>query len=263
MSTGAIYKTDTGTYSPSPETVMLPAAGGTFIDGLSGVRVMRFTDENDGAGFGTIYSVWSTANCDNTKLWIYNAAKNSYHIGPLDPSNFVRVGGLKDVPPAPAKLYANYESACWARHDNDKLFILLDAKIYYFKPSTGTYVLVKDLTANFPAGTFFNQLYVSTDDNRFAGMLKNADGDHGFMVYDLAQDRVVINIQTTDVNGITMDKSGKFVLLVPYADSNEYVYNVDTGAKETLVSDRATGLPDFTVGHNDCGVDLCAGNDQW
>lgn len=263
--TGAVnnFRTDMATYIETPTTMPLPLAGGKFYDETFGTQIMRFTGESDGADFGTTYSVWPTPNSDNTKLWIFNSVNNSYHIGTLNPVTFTRVGALSLVANAPASIFAHLEAAVWSTTDPDKIFILVDAKIYFYRPSTNTYTLVKSLTSNFPAGYYFNQLYVSSDNTRFAAMMKSGSGDQGFMVYDSSTDTVIRDVRTTDVNGITMDKSGQWVLLVPDSDPNQYIYNVDTGARETLVSSPITGLPDFKIGHNDTGTDLVFGEDQW
>lgn len=255
-------KTDTNTYLESPATVPLPPAGGTVLDEAFGTTIMRFTDESDGEDFGTTYSVWSTANCNNTKLWIYNSHTNSYFIGTFNPTMFKREGALKPIAAAPARFYVDYGAAIWDSIDPDKLYLIVDAKIYYYRPSTNAYTLLKDLTSHFPAGWYFIQLYMSDDNNRFAAMMKNpSSADQGFMVYDLALDKVVCEIRTTDCNGITMDKSGKYVILAPDIDPNQYIYNVNTGAAEALVSPGGCG-PDYKVGHNDTGHDLLVGNDQ-
>lgn len=47
-----MIKTDIGTYLPSPTPSPPPPAGGSFIDGLSGVKLTRLTDEKDGAWWG-------------------------------------------------------------------------------------------------------------------------------------------------------------------------------------------------------------------
>lgn len=256
-----MYKTDIATYLPSPVTI--PPAGGTFIDGMSGVTILRFTDERDGEDFGTTYSVWPTFNRDNTKLWIFNSKTNNYWVGTMNAAG-ERVGPLALVPSPPAKLFTHQESSFWSFLDADKAFVVVDAKIYYYRPSTRSYTLVKDLTTHFPANYFFVQLYVSRDDNRFAALVRLRDGgDQGFMVYELSTDTVKLDVRSTDVNGITMLKSGSHVLLVPQTDPNQYVYNVDTGAKETLVSDRFTGKPDYLLGHCDSGVEIVVGMDQW
>jgi hypothetical protein len=256
-------KTDIAPYLESPLPSPLPAAGGTFTDGLAGATILRFTDEHDGEGFGTTYSVWPTENRDGTRVWLFNSVANNYWTGTLDPATFTRVGPLVSVPPAPAKLFAHLESAFWAFLDSDKIFVTVDAKLFFYRPSTRAYTLIKDFTANFPAGYYFLQLYVSNDDNRFAVMLHNSSGDQGFIVYELSTDRILLDVRTTDMNGITMDKSGQFVYYVADTPFLVKVYTVNTGAVENLISEPSTGQPDFQVGHNDTGVDYLSGDDQW
>lgn len=263
--TGTInnYRNDFAAYTEMPTTMPLPLAGGKFYDETFGTQIMRFTAESDGSDFGTNYSVWPTPNNDNTKIFTYNSFQNSYWIGTLNPTTFERVGPLVPVASAPASLFAHYESAFWSTTDPDKLFVVVDAKIYFYRPSSTTYTLVKDLSSTFPAGYFFIQLYVGANNTRFAAMMRNGSGNQGFMVYDSAVDTVLLDVRATDVNGITMDKSGQWVLFVPDIDPNSYIYNVNTGTFETLVANPSTGQPDFNVGHNDTGTDLLVGNDQW
>lgn len=257
------YRTDTSNYAETPTTMPLPLAGGKFYDETFGTQVMRFTDETDGLSFGTNYSVWPTANSDNTKLFIFNFFTNQYFIGTLDPVTFARVGSLQTVANPPATIFSHLEAFFWSFTDADKAFILVDAKIYYYRPSTNSYTLVKDLQSFFGAGWYFNQLYVSSNDNRFAALLKNGSGDQGFMVYELSSDTLKLDVRTTDMNGITMDKSGSYVLYVADTPFEQGIYNVNTGAFDELVSDPGTGLPDFQIGHNDTGTDSVVSDDQW
>lgn len=258
-------KTDKGTYLPNPAMINpLPAANGSFIDGLSGVKITRLTDERDGPSFSTTYAIWPTANRDNTRLWIYGLGTNTFYTSEFDPVTGTiprpdaNKSPLKAIVQVPAQQFANYESALWSGVDADKVFFFVDAKLFYYKPSTGTNILVKDLTPLLGAGYSFRQQHKSRDDKRFA-----ASGPQGFMVYDVELDRVLLDVRTTDMNGIALDKSGKWLLYVPDDDNTEYIYNVETGAREQITSDPRTGLPDFTIGHCDVGTDLIAGNDRW
>jgi fibronectin type III domain protein len=258
------YRTDSAVYLEQPTTMPLPLAGGKFYDETFGTQIMRFTDEADGLDFGTTYSVWPTPNCDNTKVFMYNSVTNSYYIGTLNPATFSRVGALAPVTNPPATLFAHLESAFWSFTDPDKLYVVVDAKIYYYRPSTATYTLLKDLSSQFPAGYYFIQLYVSSDDNRFGAMFRNSSSDQGFMVYELSSDTTKLRVNTTDMNGITMDKSGDYVYYVPDTPFvGHKIYNVDTGVGEPLVSSPSTGEPDFQPGHNDTGTNLLVGDDQW
>lgn len=251
-------KTDRNTYLPSPATITPGPAGWSFVDGLSGIKITRLTDERDGPGFGTTYAIWPTANKDATKLWVYGSVNNSYWTMGFDPVTGTRTGTLKPVAPAPAKLFANYESFLWSGLDADKGFMVVDAKIYSYRPSTNTYTLIKDLTPALGTETFYTQQHKSVDDKRIA-----AAGRFGFMVYDVEQDRILLDVRTPDMNGIALDRTGKWLLYVPSDDHVEYVYNVETGTRERITSDRSTGLPDFTIGHLDVGADTVAGNDRW
>lgn len=253
-----MIKTDIGTYLPSPTPSPLPPAGGSFIDGLSGIKLTRLTDEKDGAGFGTTYSIWPTANCDNTRLWILNSTQNSYWTAQFDPSTGMRIGALKPVPTIPGRLFVNYESALWSGSNPDKIFIIADAKICALDVATNSVTVVRDLTSRLGSDYFVTQQHKSRDDKRFAG-----SGKFGFFVYDMEQDKILLDVRTTDMNGIALDRSGKWLLYVPSDDNTEYIYNVETGTREQITSDPRTGLPDFTIGHCDVGTGVIAGNDRW
>lgn len=263
-------KTDTGTYPETPRVLQLPPAGGKYVDDLSQVEVMRFTDERDGlgtaGGFKTTYSVWNAFNRDNTRLWMFEYG-GGYHVGNLNPTTGDRVGSLEEVVPARGS-FVDYETAFWSFLDADKIFILVDCQIWSYQPSTKTYSTVADLRSSFPAGARFNQLYVSQDDNRFAAVVRSGSsgsGDYGIMVYEHSSKSIKLNTSFTDINGITMDKSGRFVLLVrndPEGQVKQRIYNIDTGTHEILNSD-VNGAPDYCIGHNDCGDDFIVGGDQW
>lgn len=263
-------KTDTGTYPEEPKSLNLPPAGGKYIDDLSGIEVLRFTDEHDGngtaAGFKNTYSVWPTLNCDNTRVWLFEYG-GSYYVGNLNPSTFERLGPLEEVTPARGA-YVDYETAFWSFLDPDKIFILVDCQIWSYKPSIKTYAVVADLRPSFPSGARFNQLYVSKDDNRFAAVVRSGSSgstDYGCMVYEHSSNSIKLNVSFTDINGITMDKSGCYVLLVrndPEGQVKQRIFNIDTGAVEVLNSD-SNGQPDYCIGHNDTGIDSVIGGDQW
>lgn len=266
VSAQVAIKTDTGTYPENPKVIQLPSAGGKYIDDLSGIPVLRLTDERDGKSFSTTYPVWNAFNRDATRVWLFEHG-GPYYVGKLDPNTLERTGPLEAVVPARGS-FVDYESANWSGLDNDKTFIAVDCQIWSYKPSTKTYQVVADLRSFFPAGARFNQLYVSRDDNRFAAVVRSGSsgsGDHGVMVYELSSNTIKLNASFTDINGITMDKSGKYVLLVrndPEGQIKQRVFNVDTGAVETLLSD-ANGKPDYCIGHNDTGSDFIVGGDQW
>jgi hypothetical protein len=260
-------KTDSGSYPENPKVLQLPPKGGKYIDDLAGIEVMRFTDESDGnhGSFSTTYSVWDALNANNTRIWMFELG-GAYHIGNLNPETFERVGPLEEVVPARGS-FVDYETACWS-NDPDKIFIAVDCQIWAYRPSTKTYQTVADLRSSFPTGARFNQLYVSRDDNRFAAVIRSGSsgpGDYGVMVYERSSNSIKLNISFTDINGITMDKSGRFVLLVrndPEGQVKQRIYNVDAGTHEILTSD-ANGQPDYCIGHNDCGVNCVVGGDQW
>jgi hypothetical protein len=262
-------KTDTATYPENPKSIQLPPAGGKYIDDLSGVEVLRFTDEHDGNGgsFSTTYSVWNAFNCDATRIWLFEQ-QGPYYIGNLNPVTHERVGPLEEVTPARGA-FVDYETAFWSFLDRDKAFILVDCQIWSYKPSTKQYSVVADLRSHFPAGARFNQLYISQDDNRFAAVVRSGS----------------IDVKVNQINGITMGKDGKYVLLVREdaagGQTSQSIYNIDTGALEQLVSNLCSkcqlpvgdaihtvkempdyhqfspsGQPDYCIGHNDIGMDF-------
>lgn len=268
-------KTDNGTYLESPKSISLPPSGGKYIDDLAEIEILRFTDERDrtkneqgqivGTGsLSTTYPVWSAFNKDSTKIWYFEHG-GSYFVGSLNPTTLERVGTPIQVEPHRGRS-VDYETMNWSRINPDLGFIVADAQIHSYKPSTNSYDLVADLTSLFPEGARFNQLYVSKDDNRFASIVRSSLGDYGFIVYDRISDQVKLNVRIGRINGITMDKTGKFVLFVPLdpeGQINQKIYDVETGHVEELRSDKVSGLPDFCIGHNDCGTDFVAGGDGW
>ncbi len=262
-------KTDTATYPENPKVLQLPPAGGKYTDDLSDIQVLRFTDERDGMGhsFSTTYSVWNAFNRDATRIWLFEQ-QGPYYVGNLNPLTLERVGPLEQVVPARGS-FVDYETMVWSSLDNDKGFILVDCQIWSYQPSTKQYTVVADLRPQFPSGARFNQLYVSADDNRFAAVVRagsTGTGDYGIMVYEKSSNSIKLNISVNQINGITMGKDGRYVLLVREdaagGQHNQQIYNVDTGAFEQLVSD-SNGAPDYCIGHNDIGMDFCVGGDQW
>ena len=266
-----MIKIDSGTYLENPKSILLPPSGGKYIDDLAGIEVLRYTDERDrqdpkfGTGsFSTTYPVWSAFNKDSTKIWFFEHGA-SYFVAGLNPNTLERVGAPIPVEPHRGRS-VDYETMNWSRTNSDLGFIVADAQIHSYKPSSNSYDLVTDLTSFFPEGARFNQLYVSKDDNRFAAIVRSSPEDYGFMVYDRTSDQLKLNVRIGKINGITMDKSGKFVLFVPLdpeGQIHQRIYNVETGQIEDLISDKNSGSPDFCIGHNDCGVDCVSGGDGW
>jgi hypothetical protein len=258
------YKTDTANYAETPTTMPLPLAGGKFYDETFGTQIMRFTDASDGDCFGTVYAYWATFNSDNTRLYVFGPCANTYYTATFNPTTFTRTSGLTALAAAPASIFANYESATWSRTDPDKLYIAIDMKLYYYKPSTDSYVLIKNLSSSFPAGWYLNQMSVSDDGDRFAASTKNGlSVDQGFMVYDLSADSVILDVRNTDINECQIDGTGQYVIYYPYTDPNNYIYNIDAATTETLVSDTSTGVPDYKPGHGDIVTNAVWGDDPW
>ena len=265
-------KTDLLSYPENPKVVQLPPAGGKYIDDLAGAEVLRLTDERDGFGksFSTTYSVWNAFNADNTRVWLFEHG-GSYHVANLNPTTLERVGPLEAVDPARGS-FVDYESAVWS-NDPDKIFLLVDCQIWSYKPSRrgfpDAYQVVADLRSSFPVNARFNQLYVSKDNNRFASVVRSGatgPGDYGVMCYERSSNSVKLNVSIDNINGITMGKDGRYILLVRNGEENytkQHVYNVDTGQEELLISEKNTGLPDFCIGHNDIGDDFVIGGDHW
>lgn len=266
FSTLAQIKTDTGTYPENPKSITLPPAGGKFVDDLSGLSVMRLTDERDGRSFSTTYPVWNAFNKDATKVWLFEHG-GPYYVAPINPTTLERTGPLQAVEPARGS-FVDYETMNWSALDSDKGFLAVDCQIWAYKPSTKQYVTVADLRSSFPAGARFNQLYVSRDDNRFAAVVRSGSsgtGDYGVMLYELSSNTIKLNASFTDINGISMDKSGRYVLLVrndPEGQVKQRIFDVDAGTVEVINSD-ANGKPDYVLGHNDTGFNSVVGGDQW
>lgn len=262
-------KTDLLTYPENPKVVALPPAGGKYIDDLAGIEVLRLTDENHqrfGKGsFSTTYPVWIPFNKDSSKIWYFEHG-GPYFVGSLNPITLEKVGTPLAVEPARGS-FVGYETMNWSNLDPDLGFITVDTQIWGYRPSTNSYpIVVADLRSSFPANARFDQLYVSKDDNRFAAVVRTKDGtgDLGFMVYDRPSKSIKLNVTMDQINGIGFGKEGRYVLVVPEdkagGQRKQFIYDADTGLFETLLSDN-NGQPDYTIGHNDTGMNFLVGGD--
>lgn len=238
----------------------LPRAGGTFVDPTFGTTIMRVTDERDGAICNNYYSYWPTFNLDSTRFLI--ACDDNAKLYRFDPNNFkvLDKGPLFDKP-IPGNGYLSTEDAIWSGVNADVLYGYTGQKLYAYDVATRSYSLIKDFSAEIPAG-FLGQMSKSIDDNVFAFTRKDKDYKaRGYIVWRRDQGKVLRNVTLADLDEVQVDKSGRYVVVKAKFDPKVDVQVVDlqTGGAENLTDPT----PDFSPGHSDTGRQIIVGHDNW
>jgi hypothetical protein len=259
-------KTDLNAIYPEPAPPALPRAGGVFTDPTFGTQIMRVTDEIDIAGAGTAYSYWPTFNRDSTRL-IAHYSDGQPRIYEFDPEGF-KLGPKHVVERPPASdagmVYTTFEDAIWSGVDPNKLFVHRGTALFAYDARRRSYAKLFDLTARYPAGSYFFQMSRSLDDDTFAFTLRDAQYEvAGYVVYRRSTRRVLHEARVKKLDEVQVDKSGRY-LLVKTGEQGKGVVEVkvvdlQTGGVEELKDDA----PDFAPAHSDNGTAMVVGGDNW
>ncbi|MFN2456382.1 MAG: hypothetical protein ABR577_19470, partial [Pyrinomonadaceae bacterium] len=255
-------KTDRAIYQ-EPPLPALPAAGGKFTDPVFGTQIMRVTDQNDGAINGTFYSYWPTFNCNNTRILVKRS--NGDAVYNFDPITFT-LGTTRQV----LSTTFTAEGAIWSSNDPNILYSVssgssLAAKLWKFDASTGTYISIRDFTADVPAGDFFFQMSKSEDNDVFAWTRYHRDpnGLHntkvGYMVYRVSTNSILLNQTLStidDLDEVQIDKSGRWLLVKGEASLAANISNyIRDGQNSWSRNGLVKGDPDRApIGHSDNGT---------
>jgi len=253
-------KTDRGVYEPLP--VKLPPAGGTFRDPVFGTEILRVTDGSDGKQNETAYSYWPSFNRDSTKLFICSSGQPVlYEIDPL----LLRIKGKRPLfaANAPSGYQPRWESAIWSGDDPDALYCHEGLHLWVYSVRTGEYALVKDFTGDLPPG-HLAQMSKSLDDNTFGFSRQDPQWKlTGCLVWRRSDDRIVLREDTTELDEVQVDKSGRYCVIKSDKQGRGVVQvrvaDLETGRVEALIDDE----PDYAPGHSDNGVGTVVGADNW
>jgi len=255
-------KSDLGTY-PEGNPPTLPAAGGKIFDPVFGSEVMRVTDERDGRNLGTAYAYWPTFNSNNTRLLVQDDDGPGL-LYTFDPVSF-QLGAKERLVYPPGDGLTTDEDALWSANDPDVLFLHRGAILWAYNVGTRTYSVIGDMTADFPAGTYFVQMSVSRNDDVFAFTVKDpADWSvRGYAVWKRSANRVIYNVVTRDLDEVQIDKSGRYLgVKTPFQGAGLIQAKV-VDLNTLQVTDLTDNAPGYAPGHGDYGTGIVAAHDNW
>ena len=251
---------------PEPPLPPLPPAGGTLVDPTFGTTILRVTDAatDGGRSCGTAYSYWPTFNRTSTRLWaLCGTHAMAFDFAPATLALSNRRPLF--VSPPPGGGYPVAEDTMWSAIDPDVVFTHDATRLWAYDVSSGVFTLVKDLSGLQPR-LFLHQMSRSVDDDVFAFTTKDATTGNvtGYVVYRRSTDSYPVQVATTQLDEVQIDKSGRYLLVKTGIRTGagaiwNRVIDVTTGAIDELVD----GTPDFAVGHSDNGVGTVVGYDRW
>lgn len=253
-------KTDWAIY-PEPPLPPRPTAGVINFDQTFGTPYMRVTDETDGANCGTRYSYYPTFNLNNTMMLVGCDQKN--FVIDLDPVNF-RISNKREIPNTASLIY---EDAHWSGTNPDIFYIHnFGSNIYEVNARTGSITLSTNVASVLSTGGYMWQMSKTSDDRYFAFTKRDASyGKEGYAVVERGTNRVILNINATQLDEVQIDKSGKYLLTKTGLESSWAVDNV-----KNIVWDLTTkksvdfyGREDRAVGHSDMGTGFVVGHENW
>jgi hypothetical protein len=249
---------------PEPPLPPLPAAGGTFVDPTFRTTIMRLTDEADGPNNQVGYSYWPTLNRNSTRAAVGTGDGQTHTLYRLDPVSFTLLG-KELVPPSPSGQF-QWEDAIWSGANPDVLFgHTIDGKLWSYDASAQQYSLVKDFATAFP-GEYQWQMSKSLDDNVFA-FTRREYGTWavlGYMAWRRDTDQVLLNVSTSDVNEVQVDKTGRGLYVVTEQQGPGAIEGrvIDLSAGQ-IVADLTDNEPDQAPSHHDSGHGTLMGAANW
>ncbi len=260
------------TYPPLPK---LPAAGGIFLDPTFGTRILRVTDAVDGLNCGDVYSYWPSFNKTVTRLlaactvqvstWTEETAV--FYV--FDPKTLGLSGKVTKTSAnsrTPTGETVDLSGAIWSGQDPDALFAVnaTSTKLWGFNIQKNVFTLVKDLAPLIP-GKYPWQIQRSMDDDRFSFTLKNSSdfSTAGYAVFSVKENRILYRVDTTSVDEVQIDKSGRYLVVKTGNSGATVVEGKIVDLQTGKVTDLVDGAPDFNLGHSDNGASIQVGEENW
>jgi hypothetical protein len=257
-------KRDYGTY-PVPPPPPLPAAGGTVIDPTFETTIMRLTDQNDGPDCINAYSYWPTFNVNNTRLMIHNGRAPVLYR--FDPVNFKIIDKFIWNTPTPLGDTIGWEDAIWSGSDPDVIYVHdnIGLHLWAYNVATKTYTLVADLTSQYNRGDYLWQMSKDVKhDNMFGFTHRDAAYNVvGYLVWNRETNQVIYNVDTTHVDEVQVDKSGRYLVVKTGQQGAGAIESQVVDLKTFTVENLTDNGPDYSPGHSDCGNKTIIGADNW
>jgi len=253
-------RTDRKAY-PLPPAPKLPPAGGTFTDPTFGTQILRVTDEADGDSHNA-YSYYPAFNRDSTMFFIH--CKDGPRLYDFDPKAF-RIVGKRPLfaARAPNRHTPRWEDCIWSDKAPNALFCHEGLRLWRHDVRTQKYELVKDFSGELPPG-HLHQMSKSLDDNTFGFSRQGPKWElAGYLVWRRDADKIVLRRDTTNLDEIQVDKTGRWCVVKTARQGKgvvqDIVVDLATGKTEDLIDNE----PDFAPGHSDNGPGTILGADNW
>jgi len=246
---------------PPPPAPPLPKAGGVLADPAFGTRILRVTDERDGPENQHAYSYWCATNADSTRLIVSSGGRAMLYR--FDPRGFRLLG--KDplfARPPPGGGTPGWEDAVWSARDPGLLYCREGLRLWACNVRTGAYTLVKDFSKDLPPG-HLRQMSACDDGQTFAFSRQEPKWRVvGYLVWRRGEDRILLRRDTTQLDEVQVDKTGRYLVVKTGQGGGEAVevrvVDLETGGTEDLLG----GPPDFAPGHSDNGRGVVVGHDD-
>ncbi len=246
---------------PLPPAPALPPAGGKYLDPTFGTQILRVTDEADGDSQNA-YSYYPAFNRDSTMFFIHcKAGPRLYHFDP----NAFRIVGKEPLFAArpPHKHAPRWEDCIWSGADPNALFCHGHLRLWRYDVRARKYHLVRDFSGELAPG-HLHQMSKSLDDNVFGFSRQDPKWKLvGCLVWRRDSDSIALRHDTTDLDEIQVDKTGRWCVVKTAKQGRgvvqDRIVDLRTGKVEDLIDDG----PDFAPGHSDNGRAVILGADNW
>jgi hypothetical protein len=255
-------------YAVPPVSPPLPAAGDKFFDPTFGTEIMRVTDAHTagGANGDSSYSYWPTFNKDSTRLIIRLPTIGQARFAEFSASSFT-VSNLITPASSPDGEQPDWGEALWSGTNKDKLIVhnVLGHRFFLYTVATNSYKVLANLATTLGAREYIYQVSRSIDDDRLAFTVRRddsaIDGTYptvGFAVWRVSTAALLYRLNTTDLNEVQIDKSGRYVLWTTDQNAGTVGANVfkvvDLDARPVTVTALTVGAPDYAMNHYAVGT---------
>lgn len=260
----------TGVYPP-PSPPALPQAGGKFFDPTFGTEIMRVTDEHtaNGSNGDSGYSYYGTFNKDSTRLIARMQSIQEARFFQFDPVGFT-LGAMTTPGISPDGGQPDWGECHWSGIYPNRMICHNSEghRIFYYDVTTNSYSLIADLSSLLGKNEYIYQMTRSLDDKRFAFTIKLTTDYSivGFAVYDLTSNSIILRVNTTDLDEVHIDKTGRYLVWMteePAGDIKSNIFRIFDLATKTSIP-LSVGSPDYAMNHYGVGAaSLISGYDGY
>jgi hypothetical protein len=255
-------------YSAPPLPPPLPAAGHKFLDPTFGTEIMRVTDEHTAAGANgdSSYPYWPTFNKDSTRMIVRLPTIGQARFAKLNATSFT-ISSLMTPANSPDGGQPDWGEALWSGTNKETLIVhnVLGRRFFLYNVATNSYNVLANLAKTLGVREYIYQASRSIDDDRIAFTIRRDDsatnGNYpivGFAVWRVSTASLLCRVNTTDLNEVQIDKSGRYVLWVTEQNAGTAGANVfkvvDLDARPISAKALTVDAPDYAMNHYAVGT---------